>query len=50
MSNEELFQKAEYLLQRKLTPDECKFLMLASEVLQKQEPEREPVKLKSRVA
>lgn len=33
MSNEDLFERVQLLLQRKLTPEECQFLMLAKEVL-----------------
>jgi hypothetical protein len=38
MSSQELFLRVESLLQRKLTPEECKFLVLASESLQHWEP------------
>lgn len=46
MSNQELFKQVEHLLQRQLTPEECKFLALASEVLQKKEgpPRKTPTK------
>jgi hypothetical protein len=33
MSNEELFQRVQLLLQRKLTPEECRFLAIANKVL-----------------
>jgi hypothetical protein len=32
MRNEELFKQVERLLQRKLSPEECKFLVVASQV------------------
>lgn len=32
MRNEQLFQQVEQLLQRKLSPEECKFLIVASQV------------------
>jgi len=34
MSNEQLFQQVQLLLQRNLTPEECKFLALAGATLQ----------------
>ncbi|MGC2108858.1 MAG: hypothetical protein WA655_05030 [Candidatus Korobacteraceae bacterium] len=41
MSNQQLFEQVENLLRRKLTPEECKFLALANEVLQqKKDPPR----------
>jgi hypothetical protein len=32
MHNEEIFKQVERLLQRKLSPEECKFLIVASQV------------------
>ncbi len=40
MRNEELFRPVERLLERKLSPEECKFLTAASEVL---EPKKKDV-------
>lgn len=33
MSNEELFERVQLLLQRNLTPEECHFLVLANKAL-----------------
>lgn len=37
MSNEQLFQQVTFLLQRNLTPDEHRFLTLASEALRQEQ-------------
>ena len=51
MSNEELFKKVEYLLERKLREEECKFLEVAGELLLDAKKElRQPMRLTSRVA
>lgn len=41
MSNEQIFQQVSFLLQRNLTPDERKFLALASQTI-RQEKRPEP--------
>ena len=51
MSNEELFRQVEVLLQRKLTSEERRFLVLASEVLnQKKKPPYKVVKVSAKIA
>jgi hypothetical protein len=51
MSNDELFQQVQLLLQRKLTPEECRFLTLAGEVLNgKHKPPQETKKERTKIA
>lgn len=52
MSNEELFKKVEYLLERKLREEECKFLEVAGELLldPKKTRPQEAIRPTSRVA
>ncbi len=40
MSNEQLFQQVRLLLQRNLTPDEHRFLTLASEALRQEKSQQ----------
>jgi hypothetical protein len=50
MSNEQLFQQVQFLLQRNLTADEHKFLTLASEALRREKmPRPRPAPAKSRL-
>jgi hypothetical protein len=47
MSNEQIFQQVRFLLQRNLTPEEHKFLTLASEALRREktsQPKPAPAK------
>jgi len=51
MSNEQLFRQVEILLQRKLTPEEGRFLVLASEVVnQKKKPPYKVAKASAKIA
>lgn len=51
MSNEQLFQQVRLLLQRNLTPEERKFLTLASQTIgQAKEPQSKMGNGKSRIA
>jgi len=51
MSNEQLFQQVSFLLQRTLTPEERKFLALASQTLSRDKiPQRSAASPKVKVA
>lgn len=52
MSNDDLFERVQSLLQRKLTPEELQFLVLATEVLvaDKKKPAQRPADSHSRIA
>jgi hypothetical protein len=50
MSHEELVQKTEHLLGRKLTPEEHKFLTLATQAFKEKTNVNEPPKAKAEVA
>ena len=47
MSNEELLKQVERLLERKLTPEEHKFLLIANESLQ---PHKKPPRQEAKTA
>lgn len=50
MSNDQLFQQVTFLLQRSLTPDEQKFLTLASQAIrQEKNPQSKMANEKARI-